>query len=384
MPGITDYPFAALGLLWPAIVAEQASEFAVAMVDAFVDLAGQDAEVQGVEPAWVTPNEVMLELDSVRLRGFCKFTNGPPTLLCAPFALHAATLTDIAPGHSLVEALQTATGMPVFVTDWRSARPDMGSRGIDDYLADLNVLVDEIGGTVNLVGLCQGGWMGLVYKARFPEKVRKLVLAGAPIDIAAGDSVLSRLARSTPLEVFKEMVAFGGGRMLGRRLLRFWEPKTLDTEAIHLTLQTAEPIDTEPFRTLAARFQEWFAWTVDLPGRYYLEVVERLYQKNEIATGRFTALGRSIDLATVKAPIFVLAARDDEVVAPAQILNVRRLVGTRPNAIHNAIAPCTHLGLFMGRQTLTNQWRDIGFWLVGSHVLTHSDAGKGVPPQRSS
>jgi hypothetical protein len=35
----------------------------------------------------------------------------------------------------------------------------------------------------------------------------------------------------------------------------------------------------------------------------------------------------------------------------------------------------------MGRQTLTNQWRDIGFWLVGSHVLTHSDAGNGVRPQ---
>jgi hypothetical protein len=176
------------------------------------------------------------------------------------------------------------------------------------------------------------------------------------------------------LEVFKEMVALGGGRMLGRRLLRFWEPKSLDTEAIHLTLQTAEPIDTGTFRTLEARFCEWFAWTVDLPGRYYLEVVERLYQKNEIATGRFTALGRSIDLATVRVPVFMLAARDDQIVAPAQTLNLRHLVGTRPDAIHNAVAPCTHLGLFMGRQTLASQWREIGLWLAGPEPAL-SDAG---------
>ena len=57
--------------------------------------------------------------------------------------------------------------------------------GIDDYLSALNVAVDQIGGKVDLVGLCQGGWMALVYAARFPAKVRKLVLAGAPVDIRA-------------------------------------------------------------------------------------------------------------------------------------------------------------------------------------------------------
>jgi pimeloyl-ACP methyl ester carboxylesterase len=50
--------------------------------------------------------------------------------------------------------------------------------GIDDYLAHLNIMVDEIGIPVDLIGLCQGGWMVLVYAARFPGKVRKLVLAG--------------------------------------------------------------------------------------------------------------------------------------------------------------------------------------------------------------
>ena len=85
------------------------------------------------------------------------------------------------------------------MTDWRSASPDMRFLAIDNYLADLNVLVDELGGYVDLIGLCQGGWLALTYAALFPLKVRKLVLAGAPIDVAAGTSRLSRLAHDTPL-----------------------------------------------------------------------------------------------------------------------------------------------------------------------------------------
>jgi poly(3-hydroxybutyrate) depolymerase len=365
MAGIANDPVVAFGLLWPALVAEQTSEFAAAFARGLVDLAGcTEDELHPAEPGWVTPNEVVLDLDSVRLRRFGKSKHRRPTLICAPFALHAATITDLAPGHSLVEALQAAMVAPIYVTDWLSAGPDHGSRSIDDYVADLNVLIDELGGEVDVIGLCQGGWMGLAYAARFPGKVRRLVLAGAPIDLAAGDSALSRLAQSTPLALFKEFVALGRGRMRGHRLLRLWEPKALTVEDIHSALQTADAIDAKPSRRLEARFREWYGWTVDLPGRYYLEVIERLYQQNELATGHFRVLGRRIDLATVTAPIYLLAARDDRVVAPAQALAVQRLVGTCAAEVRCVVAPCEHLGLFMGRRTLASEWHEIGRWLA--------------------
>jgi poly(3-hydroxyalkanoate) synthetase len=292
MPGVADYPLVAFGLLWPALMAEQASEFAAAMAHGLVEIAGGPQDQPAVvEPAWTTPNEVVLELGGARLRRFSKSTPGRPTLICAPFALHSATLADIAPGHSLVGALQAVLGGPLHVTDWRSAGADSSSRSIDDYFADLNVLVDELGGAVDLIGLCQGGWMGLAYAARFPAKVRRMVLAGAPIDLAAGDSPLSQLAQSTPLAVFQELVALGGGRMMGQRLLHFWEPKSLNAEEIHSALQSTDAPDTDAFRRLEARFREWYAWTMDLPGRYYLEVIERLYLKNELAAGHFPSWG---------------------------------------------------------------------------------------------
>jgi len=54
---------------------------------------------------------------------------------------------------------------------------------IDNYLAEMVVAIDDLGGRVNLVGLCQGGWLSAMVAARFPNKVNFLVLAGAPIDL---------------------------------------------------------------------------------------------------------------------------------------------------------------------------------------------------------
>src|SRR4029079_11259493 len=105
------------------------------------------------------------------------------------------------------------------VTDWRSATPDTRQLSIDNYLADLNVAIDEIGAPVDLVGLCQGGWLSLVYAARFPGKVRRLVLAGTPVDIAT-PSDLSRMVAAMPQPAFEQMVQQGARLVTGAHMVR--------------------------------------------------------------------------------------------------------------------------------------------------------------------
>jgi poly(3-hydroxyalkanoate) synthetase len=93
-------------------------------------------------------------------------------------------------------------------------------------------------------------------------------------------------------------------------------------------------------------------------------MVEQVYKENRLATGRFVALGQRIDLGKVNCPIYLLAARDDDVVAPGQVFAAARLVGTVRQGIQQATAPCPHLGMFMGRATLTQVWPDIARWLA--------------------
>src|SRR6202158_2979721 len=208
---------------WPALAAASAGELASSWAGLFLGFSGDaDGDHTPQEPEGATPGKIALELQAVRLRDFTVGQSGAPTLLCTPLALHGAAIADLAAGHSLVAALRDAGIEQLFMTDWRSASAEMRFLGIDEYLADLNVLVDRVGGLVDLIGLCQGGWLSLVYAGRFPAKVRKLVMAGAPVDIAARQSKLSAMAEATPLIMFQSLVNFGDGRLIGHNVSKFW------------------------------------------------------------------------------------------------------------------------------------------------------------------
>jgi poly(3-hydroxybutyrate) depolymerase len=187
-------------------------------------------------------------------------------------------------------------------------------------------------------------------------------MAGAPIDIAARQSRLSSIAEATPLTMFQSLVNLGDGRVLGRNLAKFWG-NDADANGIRESLQTLQSIGSPELTRLEAIFENWNSWTVDIPGTYYLEVVEKLYKRNELARGSFVALGQTIDLSRLLLPMYLLAGSADEVVAPEQLLAAERLVGTPPEYLRHEVAPCNHLGLFMGRRTLEEYWPRIVRWM---------------------
>ncbi|WP_394569673.1 alpha/beta fold hydrolase [Bradyrhizobium sp. 31Argb] len=354
-----DTDWAVQTLLWPMAATRLALE---AYLHWFADREPTPSEPESEPPlSWTTPNVIALQLASMRLRDFSRKATGQPLLICAPFSLHEALVADFAPGHSLVQALLQGGMDRIYVTDWCSATSEMRYLSIDSYLADLNVAVDDIGAPVDLIGLCQGGWLSLVYAARFPHKVRRLVLAGAPVDVSV-PSDLSRMVASMPKQAFDELVHQGEGIISGKHTLRFWSmPLTLhDVEA---TLQRDVGDGSEQGAALLARFERWDRKLLDLPGTFYLEATNWIFRENRIAEGRFVALGRQIDLAEVTVPVFLLAAEKDIVVPLEQALATARLLGTPPHWLEQASEPCDHLGLFMGRESLGRSWHRIIRWL---------------------
>jgi poly(3-hydroxyalkanoate) synthetase len=329
----------------------------------FADQKPAPSHAPDQEPlAWTTPNAVVLQLSTMRLREFSRGNRTqPPVLVCAPYALHGAVIADFAPRHSLVEALQKDGVNRIYVPDWRSAVPDMRYLSIDNYLAELNVAIDEIGAPVDLVGLCQGGWLSLVYAARFPGKVRRLVLAGAPVDVST-PSELSKMVAAVPQPAFEQMVQQGDGLVSGEHMLKLWNIP-FSQQDVETTLQRNLGDGSDEAQMLLDRFERWDRATLDLPGTYYLEVTDRVFRQNLIAEGRFVALGRRIDLAEVRVPVFLLAGADDIVVPRDQAFATAPLLGTRPAWLERACEPCGHLSLFMGRGALSHSWRRIARWL---------------------
>lgn len=350
-------------LAWPLAAASHITQTNIRLLETFLPPASPRPSRQLSFP-WASPNTISLELGTMSLRNFSARTEGRATLICAPYALHGATIADFAAGHSVVERLRQCGLSRLFVTEWRSATPHMRYFTIDNYLADLNVAVDELGPQVDLIGLCQGGWLALVYAARFPSKVRRLVLVGAPVDIAAAKSSLSNFAADVPLNSFHELVRLGEGIVHGQQMLGLWGMSHGPNEA-DATLQAGEAIEPSEREALVERFRQWHAETVDLPGSFFLQVVEWLFKENRIAEGRFVALGQNIDLSRLIAPIYLLAGSGDEVVSVDQLFAAARLVGTRGEHVVKMTEACGHLSLFLGTEVLGRAWPDIAGFLLG-------------------
>lgn len=122
------------------------------------------------------------------------------------------------------------------------------------------------------------------------------------------------------------------------------------------------------------------ARTVDLPGVYFLQVAEWLFRENRLARGSFPALGRPARLSEIEAPIFVLAAADDEVVALPQAVAAKS--PCRGTSVAVRVEPGGHLSLFMGRRTLDGAWREIARWLRQRTATAHHDPALGGSRER--
>jgi poly(3-hydroxyalkanoate) synthetase len=202
-----------------------------------------------------------------------------------------------------------------------------------------------------------------MFAARFPQMIRSIVLAGAPIDLDAAPSNMVTGTRATAPAALEGLVHSGDGLILGGRMLDLWGVTPPDHAAVAKVLQ----VGTNASENLIEQYQRWHRSTINLPGTFYLQVVEQLFRRNELARGQFRALGRVVDLSAIKAPLFLLAGRDDDVTPPTQLLSTRRLVNTPARRIRTAIARCGHLSLFMGARTLRREWRQIA-----EHVRTLS------------
>ena len=95
---------------------------------------------------------------------------------------------------------------------------------------------------------------------------------------------------------------------------------------------------------LDERFHAWNARTVDLPGVYFLQVAEWLFREDRLARGCFPALGRPARLSDIEAPMFILAAADDEIVALPQAVTAKSLC--RATSVAVRVEPGRHLSLF--------------------------------------
>lgn len=358
-----DLPLIGVPAFWPMALATVMVEEGLDLYPRNLKFVEEEIKLRGLRPSLATPNHLRLDLRTMFLREYGK-PGGVVTLVDAPYAGHSAMIADYHDGQSLVQTL-LANGLGHLVlTDWKSATEDMRDLEIDSYLAELVVAVDDLGGRVNLIGLCQGGWMAAMLAARFPDKVRSLVLAGAPIDTDAGDGAIKRMAHAYPLSFYEELVAQGGGLMRGELMLRGWKNMDPEQHYIQTHIDLYEHVDDPAYLAKEEAFERWYENPLDLPGRWYLQAISQLFKENRLAKGEFIGLGRQLDLADVTCPVYLLARAADDITTPEQVLDADKYLGTPRDQIVKRTVPGGHIGLFMGARALGQHWPLIARWIA--------------------
>jgi poly(3-hydroxyalkanoate) synthetase len=366
-PRPAEMALASVPAFWPVVMAAALAETGSEIAAHNLEFAEEEIRIHDhLRPKLATPNSVRLDLRTMVLRDYGTPGAGLPTLVNAPYAGHTAMIADYHKGQSLVETLMANGIGHVALTDWKSASEDMKDFEIDNYLEEMLAAIDDLGGRVNLVGLCQGGWVAAMLAARFPDKINSLVLAGAPIDTDAGNGPIKRMVHRSPAAFYEDLVALGGGLMLGKLMLQGWKNMHPVQHYVRDQIDLYEHIDDPAYVAKEETFSRWYENPIDLPGRWYLQVINQLFKENRLAKGTFVGLGRRIDLGAITCPTYLLAGADDDITTPEQVLAAQGLIGTPKDRIETKTVPGGHIGLFMGARTLGEHWPGIAHWIAAN------------------
>ena len=293
---------------------------------------------------------------------------GPKVLLVAPMSGHFATL--------LRDTVRTMVAdHDVYVTDWHNARDvplAAGRFGLDEYVAHLIDFLAELGAGANLVAICQPCVAALAAVALMSEDGHEatpatLTLMAGPIDCRISPTSVNELATGKSIDWFENNLISvvpwrmkGAGRRVYPGFLQLGAFMSMNRERHLSTLR--EYYDNlvaadDPERQAKAAstrdfYLEYFA-VADLPAEFYLETVERVFQRYDLPKAELSWRGRTVKPAAIRrTALLTVEGERDDICSVGQTLAAQDLcTGIRPYMRkHYVQAGVGHYGVFSGKR----------------------------------
>lgn len=291
-------------------------------------------------------------------------TEQPKVLVTAPLSGHFATLLS-----GTVRTL--LRDHDVYITDWKNARDvprDAGRFGVEDYIAYVIRFMEEIGPGGHILAVCQPCVQALAAVAVMsednnPATPRSMTLMAGPVDVRESPTAVNELATEKPLSWFKSNVIStvplrfaGGGRKVYPGFVQLTAFMSMNMErhqSQHRKLYDHLAAGEHPQAARIKDFYDEYFAVLDLTEEFYIETIERIFQKAELATGNLTYRGRKVDPSRVRrtALLTVEGGRDD-ICGLGQTTAAHDLCSTlRPHLKrHHLQANVGHYGVFNGRR----------------------------------
>ena len=311
--------------------------------------------------------EVALRLPFGDLLHFAKEdtdTPQPKMLVVAPLSGHFPTLL-----RGTVRTL--LQDHDVYITDWANARDvpvNHGAFGFDDYVDYLIRFFETMGPRSHVLAVCQPcvqtlAAVALMAEDKKPAQPLTMTLMGGPVDTRASPTKVNELATSKPMSWFEEKLISrvpwrhaGAGRRVYPGFLQLTAFMAMNPdrhESQHRKMQqlladgrTAEAAVIQDF------YREYFA-VLDLTAEFYLETIDRVFQRDLLGRGELEYRGRKVRPEAIhRTALLTVEGERDDICAVGQTAAAHDLCSTlRPHLKRHHLQPGVgHYGLFSGRK----------------------------------
>ena len=288
----------------------------------------------------------------------------PKVLVVAPLSGHFSTLL-----RGTVETL--LRDHDVYITDWYNARDvpvSAGRFGFDEYVEHVINFLEHMGPRSHVVGVCQPAVAVLAAVAvmsedKNPATPRSMTLMAGPIDTRRNPTRVNKLAKTKTIDWFEDkMIGIvpwrfrGGGRRVYPGFMQL-------TAFVSMNLERHIGAHIKQFRALATEdnntaethrvFYDEYLAVMDLPAEFYLETVDRIFIKHELAVGELHYKGRKVKPESImKTFLFTVEGERDDICGLGQTAAALDLCANLRPLLkrHYVQTGVGHYGVFSGRR----------------------------------
>ncbi len=271
-------------------------------------------------------------------------------------------MLDIQPDRSYIKNLLNA-GFDIYLIDW--GYPTKGDRYIsmDDYVNGyINNCVDFIRkkhriDKINILSICQGGTLSVIYSSLYPNKIKNLVTHVTPVDFSTNDGLLFKWSKDMD---FDKLVDANHGLIPGDFLNQGFDMlKPMMKVQKQQTLTNS--LDDKDKLMNFLRMEKWIAESPDQTGECFRQFMKDLYQQNKLVKGELEVGGKKVNLKNLTSPLLNIYATEDHLVPPAATIPLNDLVGSKDKELYSFKGG--HIGVFVGGKSQKELAPAVTKWL---------------------
>jgi len=272
-------------------------------------------------------------------------------------------MLDLQPGRSVVETFLNA-GLDIYMLDWGYPTRKDRYLNLDDhvngYIADAVDFILERHGLdqLNIMAICQGGTMSVMYAALHPEKVKNLVLTVTPTNFDHDAGLLNVWARS--LDPDKLVASYGNipGDIMNLGFLLLNPARLMIDKYVGFL----ENIHNRDFVENFVRMERWIFDSPDLPGEAFRDFIQWMFRENRLIKNELVLGGKKVDLKNITMPVLNIYGKYDHLVPPAACDQLTSKIGSTDK--EDLCLDTGHIGIYVSSKTQREFGPKIIRWLT--------------------